>query len=133
MKNQGHPVIDLGLTKRTKQGGQSGCGGVILALLVLGGSLSYLNKDIIMSFGHSGKTNLKFRYACGSPPNSGSTWYSVIGSRQSIDLVKSKYCGDVFMTPSNQLQVASFTSVAEAKEFSAALSTATGHQFWVSR
>ena len=133
MKNQGHPVIDLGLTKRTKQGGQSGCGGIVLALLVLGGSLGYLNKDIIMSFGNSEKINLKFRYACGSPPNSGSTWYSVMGTSSSIDLVKSKYCGDAYMTPSNQLQVASFTSEAEAKEFSAALSKATGHQFWVSK
>ena len=130
MKNQGHPVIDLGLTK---QGSQSGCSGVILALLVFGSALGYLNKDIIMSFGNSEKINLKFRYACGSPPNSASTWYSVIGSSRSIGLVKSKYCGDAFITPRNQLQVASFISVAEAREFSAALSKATGHQFWVPR
>jgi hypothetical protein len=130
VKNQGHPVVDLGLTRT---GNQAGCAGMILALIVLGLSFVYLHEYIGRIFGDSDKTALKFASACGSPPNSGSTWHSVIGYSQSIDLVKSRYCGDAFITSSGQLQVASFTSMADAKKFADALSKATGRQFWVSR
>jgi hypothetical protein len=127
-----HPVIDLGLDS-----GNSGCGcgcpGIILASLVLFFSLSYLHQTNYLksSSGNLNQVTLSFRPACGSPPNSGSTWYSVVGNSRSIDLVKTKYCGDAFITAAGKLQVASFISKSEAEKFADTLSKITGHKFWV--
>lgn len=76
---------------------------------------------------------LPWRQACGSPPNSGKDWHSVVGDSKYLDLVKSRYCADAFITSGGKLQVASFTSISSAQKFADDLSNKTRHRFTVSR
>ena len=75
--------------------------------------------------------NLSYRTSCGSPYQSVSQWYAVVGDRASLNTVKSRYCADSFIRKDRNVQVASFTSEQEAQQFANALQQATGYQFWV--
>lgn len=105
---------------------------VILSfLLVLVLSVAYPHLRSVTGIGKEGSPGISFRSTCGSPPNGGSVWYSVVGGSKSLDLVKANYCGDAFINSNKKLQVASFTSRSEAEKFANTLSNGTGYKFWV--
>ncbi|WP_255144708.1 hypothetical protein [Synechococcus sp. ATX 2A4] len=68
---------------------------------------------------------------CGSTDGSGLSWWPVLGPREALDLVRSRYCGDAYATADGATQVASFTSVGDATNFAMRLSAFTGYSFRV--
>ncbi|MEB3201575.1 MAG: DUF4189 domain-containing protein [Synechococcus sp.] len=69
--------------------------------------------------------------SCGSPPVSGVNWLPVIGPRESVETVRSRYCGDAYSKADGTVQVASFSSFEEATAFAKRLSQASGYSFTV--
>jgi hypothetical protein len=74
---------------------------------------------------------LVWKASCGSPPVSGSSWWPVLGPEQAVETVRSRYCGDAYLTADGATQVASFASREEAAAFSGQLSRESGYEFRV--
>jgi hypothetical protein len=75
--------------------------------------------------------SLAWQASCGSPPVSGGSWWPVLGPREAVEVVRSRYCGDAFVTVSGAMQVASFSTSEEASAFAQRLSIASGYGFRV--
>ena len=76
------------------------------------------------------KVSLERKIACGSPSNKNSRWYRVYGNKETLAIVKSKYCQDAFLTSNGRAQIASFNSAKGAQDFARKLSQITGYKFW---
>ncbi len=76
-------------------------------------------------------SSLSYRSSCGSLKRSGSTWYAVVGPKNSRNTIKERYCGDAFLRKDGNTQVASFSNIDEAQNFAKVLSAETGWQFSV--
>lgn len=74
---------------------------------------------------------LSWQASCGSPHVSGSSWWPVLGPVDAVDTVRSRYCGDAYLTPEGASQVASFSSREEAAAFADRLSQESGYGFRV--
>ena len=77
---------------------------------------------------------LSFSRSCGSRATQGSNkWWPVLGAADPDLLreVKTKYCGDAYITADNALQVASFDSREAAYEFAKRIEQVTNRRFRV--
>lgn len=74
---------------------------------------------------------LSWQSSCGSPPVSGSSWWPVLGPAEAVETVRSRYCGDAYVTAYGYAQVASFSSQADATAFAQRLAAASGYSFRV--
>lgn len=74
---------------------------------------------------------LPWQASCGSPPVSGSSWWPVLGPREAVEVVRSSYCGDAYLTMAGVAQVASFSTFEDASAFAQRLSSASGYSFRV--
>jgi len=81
--------------------------------------------------GPSSAVALVWQASCGSPAVSGSSWWPVLGPGQALDTVRSRYCGDAYLTAEGSAQVASFSSREEAATFAERLSRESGYDFRV--
>lgn len=75
--------------------------------------------------------SLNWQASCGSPSVSGASWWPVLGPDQAVNDVRSRYCGDAYITAAGATQVASFSTIEEATAFAERLSRATGYGFRV--
>ena len=74
---------------------------------------------------------LAWQASCGSAPVSGSRWWPVLGPAEAVETIRSRYCGDAYVTADGASQVASFSSFEEATAFAQRLSGASGYSFRV--
>ena len=78
-----------------------------------------------------GESTMAWQPSCGSSDGGAVSLWPVLGPREALDLVRSRYCGDAYATADGVTQVASFTSVAAATDFAVRLSAFTGFAFRV--
>ncbi len=102
--------------------------GVVAALAALALVISQRNSSGV---GPASGAPLVWQASCGSPPVSGSSWWPVLGPGQALDTVRSRYCGDAYLTAEGASQVASFSSRDEAAAFAERLSRESGYGFRV--
>lgn len=74
---------------------------------------------------------LRWLPSCGSAPVSGSRWWPVLGPAEAVDSIRSRYCGDAYVTAFGYAQVASFSSFEEASSFAQRLSADSAYSFRV--
>jgi serine/threonine-protein kinase len=77
------------------------------------------------------ESTMAWQPSCGSSDGNALSWWPVLGPREALDLVRSRYCGDAYATADGATQVASFTSVGAATDFAMRLSAFTGYSFRV--
>lgn len=69
--------------------------------------------------------------SCGSSVGSGNTWWPVLGPPNQLDVIKQSHCRDAYINVEGSLQVASFSTEAEARAFSERLTNSIGVNFRV--
>lgn len=74
---------------------------------------------------------LVWQPSCGSQAVAGTSWWPVLGPEQAVEIVRSRYCGDAYLTTEGATQVASFSSQEEAETFAERLSRESGFAFRV--
>ncbi len=74
---------------------------------------------------------LRWQPSCGSAPVNGSRWWPVLGPAEAVDSIRSRYCGDAYVTAFGYAQVASFSSFEEASSFAQRLSADSAYSFRV--
>ena len=106
----------------------SGCFGIFVILF-----LPFLASPFLSSTSSNqvSKESITLKASCGSSPSDSSTWFAVVGNENAYSTIKEKYCADSFIRPDGSLQVASFTSEAEAQKFADFLKQSSGYDFWV--
>lgn len=109
--------------------GQSPTPTALLAVGLLAGIVAIV--AVLVSKQTSTPTPLSWQSSCGSAPVSGSRWWPVLGPAEAVDTIRSRYCGDAYVTEYGYAQVASFSSFEEATAFVQRLSSASGHSFRV--
>lgn len=109
--------------KRTPPGAAGLAGLAALVALVLGG-ITVMNRG-------PAQRALVWQASCGSAPVAGSSWWPVLGPGQAVDAIRSRYCGDAYLTKEGAAQVASFSSSEEATAFAERLSRESGYAFRV--
>lgn len=101
----------------------------VIAVIVVAGGIAILSS--VISNQPEAQVPLSWQSSCGSPPVSGSSWWPVLGPAAAVETVRSRYCGDAFVTAGGAVQVASFSSHAVAVKFAQRLATASGYSFRV--
>jgi hypothetical protein len=109
--------------------GQSPTPAALLAVGLLAGMVAIV--DVLVTKQSSTPTPLSWQSSCGSAPVSGSRWWPVLGPAEAVDTIRSRFCGDAFVTEYGYAQVASFSSFEEATAFAQRLSGASGYSFRV--
>jgi hypothetical protein len=69
--------------------------------------------------------------SCGSSVGSGDTWWPVLGPPNQLDVIKQSHCRDAYINLEGSLQVASFSTEADARAFSEHLTNSIGVNFRV--
>jgi len=109
--------------------GQSPTPAALLAVGLLAGIVAIVG--VLVSKQTSTPTPLSWQSSCGSAPVSGSRWWPVLGPAEAVDTIRSRFCGDAYVTVYGYAQVASFSSFEEATAFAQRLSGASGYSFRV--
>ena len=114
---------------------KAGCTGALLFFgLMLG--FGILIASILDKNGHltsNDTVKLEFRPSCGSSSSASGEWWPVLGSANAnlISKIKTDYCGDAYINEQGALQIASFSTENEARDFAAQINRATGANFRV--
>lgn len=103
--------------------------GLILGLAVL--IASGLDNNGLLTSNDTIK--LRFRQSCGSSSSASGKWWPVLGpaNQRLISTIKTDYCGDAYINEQGALQIASFSTEKDAREFVAQINRATGANFRV--
>ena len=97
--------------------------GVLIASVLESNGLSTSNDTV----------ELEFRPSCGSSSSASGEWWPVLGPANAnlISKIKTDYCGDAYINEQGALQIASFSTENEARDFAAQINRATGANFRV--
>jgi hypothetical protein len=101
----------------------------LIAGILLAGGVAIL--AAVISNRPTQQASLSWQSSCGSPPVSGSSWWPVLGPAEAVETVRSRFCGDAYVTADGAAQVASFSSNEDATAFAQRLSVASGFSFRV--
>jgi hypothetical protein len=114
-------------------GGNNGCGciSIFVLIFVVFCWLQFYNNKNIVPDPNNPTIKLSYKLSCGSPPQSTSQWYAVVGESSALNTIKNNYCGDSYLRQDGLVQVASFSSRQEAENFASQLSQASGYNFWI--
>lgn len=110
---------------------------IVLALAVCGIAVEVVRRNPRLAgqappgAGAGSEALASWQASCGSPPMAGASWWPVLGPPETLSLVRSRHCGDAFITAEGAVQVASFSSLGEATNFAQQLSALTGYPFRV--
>mgnify|MGYP001809863375 CR=1 FL=1 len=110
---------------------------IVLALAVCGIAVEVVRRNPRLAeqappgAGAGSEALASWQASCGSSPVAGASWWPVLGPPETLSLVRSRHCGDAFITAEGAVQVASFSSVGEATNFAQKLSALTGYPFRV--
>jgi len=103
--------------------------GALLAMALLAGAVAI--GAVLLTKQSATQAPLSWQSSCGSAPVSGSRWWPVLGPADAVETIRSRYCGDAYVTAYGFAQVASFSSVEEATAFAQRLSDASGYSLRV--
>lgn len=129
-----HDVFSKAQSSHSNSGCGCGCFPWFILILLVVGILSFRNDSFLsnrVNISDKSPTTLTWKSACGSSYSRSSVWYAVVGSGKALQVVKNKYCGDAFIASGGYVQVASFNSRDEAKQFADLLTKLSGYKFWV--
>ena len=131
------PVASVPSSPPSTESSKAGCrSALIFFSLILGFAVLIAfvrdNNGLLTS---NDTIKLRFRQSCGSSWSSSGKWWPVLGpaSPRLISTIKTDYCGDAYINEEGALQIASFSTENDARDFAAQINRATGANFRVGK